>query len=73
MGFMKSGSDIQNMSYIGELSMGYLGMVRAVPLPFSPQSRTFEAKPTTLTLSSGWPNAMACKAPQYESLSSQSG
>lgn len=29
MGFMKTGSDIRNMIYIGELSMMYLGLVCA--------------------------------------------
>ena len=27
MGFMKTGTDIRNMIYIGELSMQYLGLV----------------------------------------------
>lgn len=27
MGFMKSGSDVNNMIHIGELSMKYLGLV----------------------------------------------
>ena len=41
MGFMKTGSDIKNMIYIGELSMMYLGLVCAFPPP-SPLELTFK-------------------------------
>lgn len=68
MGFMKTGSDIKNMIYIGELSMMYLGLVCAFPFPSPLELLNFQAALTTLTSSSDWPSPMVRKAPQHEPL-----
>lgn len=58
MGFMKTGSDIKNMIYIGELSMMYLGLVFIYLQSFFSFGFT-----STLISHADWPNPMACKAP----------
>jgi len=57
MGFMKTGSDIKNMIYIGELSMMYLGLVYLFSFFFS------SGFASPLNSCTGWPNPMDCKAP----------